>query len=122
MDILVGSSFAFIITRIRGLHKLYYIVYNVIEVIYMNEEKKFVYEQLDEQFTEVLQTVKNNQDKLEKDLQQAKDRVKKIKKEIKENEALHKEVEIKSYYYISQESKIDELNNDTTLVKLLNTK
>ena len=88
----------------------------------MAEEKKFIYEQLDEQFTDVLQTVTDNQEKLEKDLQQAKDRVKKIKKEIKENEALRKEVEIKSYYYIAQESKLDELNSDTTLLKLLNTK
>ena len=88
----------------------------------MAEDRKFVYEQLTEQFADVIDVVKETQDKLEKDLQQAKDRVKKLKKEIKENQELEKEVEIKSYYYMAQQDKIDELNSDTTLVKLLNTK
>lgn len=87
----------------------------------MADEKKFVYEHLTEQFADIIDVVKGNQEKLEKDLQQAKDRVKKLKKEIKQNEELEKEVEIKSYYYMAQQDKIDELNSDTTLVKLLNT-
>ena len=87
----------------------------------MADEKKFVYEHLTEQFADIIDVVKENQEKLEKDLQQAKDRVKKLKKEIKQNEELEKEVEIKSYYYMAQQDKIDELNSDTTLVKLLNT-
>ena len=88
----------------------------------MAEEKKFVYEQLSEQFSDVIDIVHENAKKLDSDLYQAKEKVKRLKKEIKENEALQKEIEIKSYYYMAQADKIDELNSDTTLVKLLNSK
>ena len=88
----------------------------------MAEEKKFIYEQLTEQFTDVINTVATNEKKLEEDLYQAKEKVKKLKKEIKQIEELKKEIEIKSYYYMSQADKIEELNSDTTLVKLLNSK
>ena len=87
----------------------------------MAEEKKFIYEQLTEQFTDVINTVGTNEKKLQEDLYQAKEKVKKLKKEIKQIEELKKEIEIKSYYYMAQQDKIDELNSDTTLLKLLNT-